>query len=93
VWGLGAAVFEAIAGYRPFDDGDPRAADVADRFPQLVAEPWALPDSVPADVAKAVMACLDPDPEARPLPHELAEALEPALARAPRGRLAGWRVR
>ncbi len=93
VWGLGATLFEAIAGYRAFDDGDPEADDVAARFPQVEAEPYDLPDKVPADIAKVVLATLDRDPDARPLPHELAEALEPALARQPRGRLAGWKVR
>ena len=93
VWGLGATLFEAIAGYRAFDDGDAEAEDVAARFPQVEAEPYDLPDTVPADVAKVVLATLDRDPDARPLPHELAEALEPALARQPKGRLAGWKVR
>jgi serine/threonine protein kinase len=93
VWGLGATLFEAIAGYRPFDDGDPEAEDAERRFPQLGAEPYDLPEKVPADIAKVVQAALDPDPANRPLPHELAEALEPALARQPKGRLAGWKMR
>ncbi|MGZ8736974.1 MAG: serine/threonine-protein kinase [Nocardioides sp.] len=92
VWGLGATLFEAIAGYRPFDDVDVDAAQVADRFPQLRDLAYDLPDKVPADVAKVVLACLEPAPEDRPLPHELAEGLQPALARAPKGRLAGWKV-
>jgi eukaryotic-like serine/threonine-protein kinase len=93
VWGLGATLFHAIAGYRPFDDGDERADDVAARFPQVRVLAWALPDTVAPDVAKVVLACLEPDPADRPLPHELAEGLEPALARAPKGRLAGWKMR
>ena len=52
-----------------------------------------LPDRVASDVAKVVYACLEPRPADRPLPHELAEALQPALERAPRGRLAGFKVR
>ena len=93
VWGLGATLFHAIAGYRPFDDGDERADDVAVRFPQVRDLAYALPDTVAPDVAKVVLACLEPDPADRPLPHELAEGLEPALARAPKGRLAGWKMR
>jgi serine/threonine-protein kinase len=93
MWGLGATLFEAISGYRPFADGDEAAAEVADRFPQLRDLAYGLPDKVPSDVAKVVLACLEPRPEDRPLPHELAEGLEPALARAPKGRLAGWKVR
>jgi serine/threonine protein kinase len=93
VWGIGASVYEAIAGYRPFDDGAPDARYVEDRFPQLRDQTYDLPDSVPSDVAKVVLAALEPDPADRPLPHELAEGLEPALARAPKGKLTGWKVR
>lgn len=93
VFGLGATLFEAIAGARPFDDGDPVAEAAADRFPQLRDAAYALPDAVPADIVKVVMACLDPDPAARPAPHEVAEALQPALERQPKARLAGFKVR
>ena len=93
MWGLGATLFHAIAGHRPFDEGRPDAAGLGERFPQLVELPYGLPDHVPADVAKLVHACLEPDPGNRPLPHELAEGLEPALARMPRGRLAGFKIR
>jgi serine/threonine protein kinase len=93
VWGLGATLFEAIAGYRAFDDGVDGSDLLEERFPQLVAEPYDLPEKVPADVAKVVMACLERDPENRPLPHEVAEGLQPALARLPKGRLAGWKMR
>jgi serine/threonine-protein kinase len=79
VWGLGATLFEAIAGYRAFsDDG---------RFPQLAEAHRLLPDTVPADVAKTVYAALEPDPADRPLPHEIAGALEPVLAAQPPARL------
>ena len=92
-WGLGASLFEAIAGYKAFDEGDANAPELGQRFPQVVDLPYSLPDRVPADVAKVVYAALEPDPANRPLPHELAESLEPALARAPRGKLAGFKVR
>ncbi|MCD6641208.1 MAG: serine/threonine protein kinase, partial [Nocardioides sp.] len=39
VWGLGATVFHAVAGHRPFGDGDPDADDVVRRFPQLESAP------------------------------------------------------
>jgi serine/threonine-protein kinase len=94
VWGLGATLFEAVAGYRPFDDGsDADTASLGEQFPQTVDLSYQLPDRVPDDVAKAIYACLDPDPAQRPLPHQLAEALQPAFERAPRGRLAGFKVR
>jgi serine/threonine protein kinase len=93
VWGLCATLFEAIAGYRAFDDGDLESPDVRVRYPQLVDGPYDLPDRVPAEVAKIVYAGLTRDPDSRPLPHEVAEALEPVLARQPRARLAGFKVR
>lgn len=92
VWGLGATLFHAVAGYRPFDDGDPDAADPEDCFPQLVDEPHELPDGVPPVVAKVVEATLAYRPEDRPAPREVAEALEPVLAAQPAARLT-FRVR
>ena len=92
VWGLGATLFEAVAGYKAFDEGDPEAADLSARFPQLTNAPYALPDRVASEVAKMVYAALDPDPALRPEPKEIAEALEPVLARQPRGQLTGLRV-
>nr|WP_242680676.1 serine/threonine-protein kinase [Nocardioides sp. IC4_145] len=93
VWGLGATLFEAVAGHRAFADGDPDAPDLRDRYPQLAADPRPLPDRVPHEVAKIVEAMLERDPVDRPLPHEVAEALEPVLDRLPRARLAGFRTR
>lgn len=93
VWGLGATLFHAVAGHRPFADGDPDADDVRLRFPQLAQAPARLPGGVPGPVASVVTACLRPDPDDRPLPHEVAEVLEPVLASLPRGSLAGFRIR
>jgi serine/threonine-protein kinase len=87
VWGLAATLFEAVAGYRAFPEGDRDAESVEDRLPQVVAGPAELPDNVPVEVAKILHAALDKDPTQRPLPHEFAEALEPVLARQPRARL------
>jgi eukaryotic-like serine/threonine-protein kinase len=87
VWGLGATLFEAVAGYRPFDDGDPHSDDPTVRFPQLLEPPYELPDRVPGEVAKVVYGALEADPADRPLPHEIATALEPVLARQPVGKL------
>ncbi|RYB89999.1 serine/threonine protein kinase [Nocardioides oleivorans] len=93
VWGLGATLFHAVAGRRPFAHGDPDADDVRLRFPQLVQAPGPLPDGVPGPVADVLDACLQRDPDRRPLPHEVADALEPVLAGLPRGSLAAFRVR
>ena len=93
VWGLGATVFHAVAGYRPFDEGDPKASDRTRRYPQLVDPPYEMPDDTPHEVAKILFAALEPDPADRPLPHELAEALEPVMARQPKARFAGFSTR
>jgi len=84
-------MFHAVAGRRPFEDGDPKAADLADRFPQIATAPHPLPDKVPTEVAAVVRAALEPNPADRPDPHEVAEALQPARASAagPAGRLQG----
>lgn len=93
VWGLGSTLFHAVAGHTPFDKGDPDADDVRLRFPQLTSAPAALPDDVPAKVAQVIDACLQRDPAARPLPAEVADALQPVLERLPRGSLAAFKVR
>jgi serine/threonine protein kinase len=89
VWGLGATLFEAVAGHKAFAEGDPAAKDVAARFPQLTSPPYELPGRVPPEVAKIVYAALAPAPADRPAPHEIAETLQPVLAAQPRSRLAG----
>jgi serine/threonine protein kinase len=93
VWGLAVTLFEAVAGYRAFDDGDLDSDDVRVRYPQLVDQPYELPEQVPEEVVKTILAGLEKDPAQRPAPHAFAEALEPVLARQPRARLAGFRVR
>ncbi len=92
VFGLGATVFEAIAGYRAYDDPADGATSKEERFPQLTELAYELPEKVPADVAKVVLSCLEPRPDDRPLPHEVAEALQPALERVPKIRLAGFKT-
>jgi eukaryotic-like serine/threonine-protein kinase len=92
VWGLGATLFHAVAGYRPFAEGDPDSGEAAGRFPQLLAPPAELPRDVPGTVAKVLHAMLEPDPADRPLPHEAAEALEPELAALPKPNLS-WKAR
>ena len=92
VWGLGTTLFHAIAGHRPFRTGNPDSREPAERFPQLLEAPSELPRDVPATVQKAVHAMLEPDPRDRPLPHEVAEALEPELAALPAPSLS-WKSR
>lgn len=90
VWGLGSTLFHAVAGHRPFRPGDPAAGEPGERFPQLREAPAELPGDVPAAVAKVVHAMLEPVPEDRPVPHEVAEALEPELAALPAPKL-NWK--
>jgi serine/threonine-protein kinase len=92
IWGLGATMFEALAGHRPFADGSrDSSATPEQRWPQLVDGVAELPRRVPDAVRKPVLACLDPDPAARPTPRELAAMLEPLVAALPRPKLGGFR--
>jgi serine/threonine protein kinase len=70
VWGLGALLYEAAAGRRPY-------AGKRARYPQLTAraEPVASLRRLPRALAAAIDACLDPEPRRRPAVAELAEAL------------------
>ncbi len=88
VWGLGVTLYEALTTRTPFPAGTPD-----DRFPQLHHAPAAFPDPrrVPPAVGDAVMACLDPDPGARPTAAALAATLEPLADALPRPRLGLFR--
>lgn len=90
VWGLGSTLFHAVAGYRPFREGAPEAERPADRFPQLLEAPAELPEDVPASVEKIIHAMLEPEPADRPLPHEVAEALESEVSALPAPKL-NWK--
>ncbi|HYJ66373.1 MAG TPA: serine/threonine-protein kinase [Nocardioidaceae bacterium] len=91
IWGIGATLFHAVAGYRPFEDGDDGASAPEERWPQLVDPPMLLPEWVPDALAKPILACLDADQTARPTPVELAETFEPLMAALPKPRLGGWK--
>ena len=93
VWGLGATLFEAVAGHRAFPDPQPRADVLSERFPQLAADPLPLPDGVTADVVTVLAAMLERSATARPAPYEIVDALAPVLERQPRGSLAGFKIR
>ncbi|WP_340538074.1 serine/threonine-protein kinase [Nocardioides sp. GXZ039] len=87
VWGLGATLFHAVAGFRPFEEGDPDADAPEGRFPQLIDEPERLPGGVPDDVAKVIYAALEPDPADRPEPRDISDALQPVLEAQPAAKL------
>ncbi|MGH3367413.1 MAG: serine/threonine-protein kinase [Nocardioidaceae bacterium] len=94
IWGLGTTLFEAAAGYRPFDRGaDDEDKPAAERFPQLEAEAFALPPTVPGQVAKPILACLRHDPAQRPTAADLAALLEPLVDQLPQPKIGGFKPR
>jgi serine/threonine protein kinase len=83
VWGLGVTLYESISGTLPFPRGI-RHGGPAERFPQLVLEPAALPRDVPDQLAVTILSCLEDRPEDRPGAAELAQILQPLAADLPR---------
>ncbi|MGH3111429.1 MAG: serine/threonine-protein kinase, partial [Gaiellaceae bacterium] len=90
VWGVGATLYDASSGRQPFErpgPGDPR-------FPQLEKAPAPLPEKLPRELRELIMACLDPDPGARPTAAEAAGELELLVDALPRRLVLGrFRVR
>jgi serine/threonine protein kinase len=80
VWGIGVVLFEAVTGTPAFGgDVDDDVEPEPDDYPQLTvrAPPVrTLRPRVPAALADAIDACLDPDPLRRPTLDELAARLE-----------------
>lgn len=73
VWGLGAVLFEATTGEEPFDAYD----EDETRYEQLErrADPIRSHRRIPAAFAKAIDACLEPDPARRPTLRDLTKSL------------------
>jgi len=84
VWGIGVTLYHAAVGERPFAKGDRESDDPEARWPQITAAPKPMPDSIPLEVAKPIMACLAYDPADRPTPFDLSEALEQVVAGLPK---------
>jgi len=85
VWGLGATLFHAAAGERPFPraEQDRDSEDPELRFPQLVKAPAELPPQLPAAFRELIGDTLAPDPADRPSAADVAERLEPLIAALP----------
>lgn len=85
VWGLGATLFRAAAGFRAFDR-EPRWA-------QLSEQPHALPDFVNPELGRIITDCLSPDPVDRPTARQVSDRLDPLVAGLPKARLSGFSIR
>jgi serine/threonine protein kinase len=81
-WGLGATLFHAVAGEKPFSRGS--GASGPERFPQLEQDPGPLPAQVPSELQDLIMEMLDRDAAARPSCGEAVERLQPLVAAQPR---------
>lgn len=93
VWGIGATLFRAVTGERPFRQGDPESSVPEERWPQLADRPSPLGERVPAAIAEPIAACLAHDPAERPTPAELAAPLEAVLGRLPKPRISRLKPR
>ncbi len=93
VFGLGATLFRAACGEKPFPGAVPESETAEERWPQLINGPGPLVDRVSAPVAETILACLQHAPRMRPVPAEIARRLEPVLDELPRPRLAKLKPR
>lgn len=86
VWGIGATLYHAITGRRPFERSqDFNETNTVERFPQIERDAEPLdPKKVPGMVGDVIMSCLRRDPNERPTAREAMDQLEPALAALPR---------
>lgn len=82
VWGLGVTMHEALAGRRPFPDGDHTPSGPA-RFPQLVVDPEPLPRDVPEPLAGLISAAMSRRPADRPTAAEIVRELDPLTEAIP----------
>lgn len=82
VWGMGVTMHEALAGRRPFPEGDHAGSGPA-RFPQLVRDPEPLPRDVPDPLASLISAAMSRRPQDRPSAAEIVHELDPLTEAIP----------
>jgi len=82
VWGLGATLFHAVSGEKPFLQGS--GEEGPQRFPQLIEAPGLLPTHLPESLRALVGEMLAPDPTERPGCDLVVERLEPLITELPR---------
>jgi len=80
VWGLGATLYHAVTGERPFSRGDAKSKDRTLRFPQLVEEMKPLPRYVSPALQELISSMLAKNSAERPAASDVASALEPLVA-------------
>jgi serine/threonine protein kinase len=80
IWGLGATLYESVAGALPF----PRPSGDARWYPQTWLEAPPLGPRVPVPIKELIEACLHKEPSARPTARAVGEMLEPLVAALPR---------
>ena len=81
-WALGATLFHALSGEKPFPGGS--GDEGSERFPQLAQEPRELPSRTPEALRALIAELLDRDPARRPSCGEVVGRLEPMVAELPR---------
>jgi eukaryotic-like serine/threonine-protein kinase len=80
-WGLGATLFHAVSGEKPFLEG--WGDEGPERFPQLTEAPLSLPSSTPEALQALIGEMLHRDPDRRPSCGRVVERLEPLIAELP----------
>jgi serine/threonine protein kinase len=80
VWGIGAILYEAASGRRPF----PEPSENSSEFPQVYEETPPLSNDVPAPLSEIILSCLANCVEDRPTAAEVAAELEGLMAALPR---------
>lgn len=81
-WGLGATLFHAASGEKPFLEGSGESGP--ERFPQLREGPGPLPKELPESFRALLGEMLSAEPEGRPSCAEVVERLEPLIDELPK---------